>query len=166
MTSKKELEKQLRKENILMEEMIYTQECIAEVLYAGDYLGYHFLIVSYGIHPCAYVEIPKGHRWYEKDYSNKELENIECHGGLTYSGKLSKIFSNDESNQRWFIGWDYAHIGDFDGYCLKETWGREDFLNVKRWTTQEIFEEVKNVIEQIIKMDGQKINSDKMRECK
>lgn len=137
-----------------MKEMNYVNTRIKEILYEDDYLGYHFLIVSYGIHPCAYIEIPKTHRWYKKPYTDEELEDIECHGGLTYSDNLSHILGKEEANGRWFIGWDYGHIGDFEGYYLDKIWpGEKDFSAEKKWTTQEIFNEVKNVIEQIIKMD-------------
>lgn len=46
-----------------MKEMIYKnymengQEVI-EILDEGVYKGFHYVIVSYGTHPCAYVEIP------------------------------------------------------------------------------------------------------------
>lgn len=134
-----------------MKEMNYVETRLKEILYEDDYLGYHFLIVSYGTHPCAYIEIPKTHRWYGIPYTDEELENIECHGGLTYAGNLHHVLGKEESNQRWFIGWDYAHSEDFQGFYLNDVWGNQ--LNSKKWTTQEIFNEVKNVIEQIIKMD-------------
>lgn len=137
-----------------MKEMNYinAKEPIKEILLEDDYLGYHFLIVSYGIHPCAYVEIPKDHRWHGKKYDDEELYNIDCHGGLTYADNLSHVLGTEESNQRWFIGWDYAHAGDFEGYYLDERWGGS-FKDDKKWTTEEILNEVKTVIEQIIKMD-------------
>ena len=130
-----------------MKEMNYINTRIKEILYEDDYLGYHFLIVSYGTHPCAYIEIPKTHRWYKKPYTDEELKNIECHGGLTYSDNLSHVLGKEEANGRWFIGWDYGHSGDFEGYY-------KDFSTEKKWT-KEIFEEVKNVIEQIIIMDDE-----------
>lgn len=134
-----------------MKEMNYVNTRIKEILYEDDYLGYHFLIVSYGSHPCAYIEIPKTHRWYGKlYYRDEELEDIECHGGLTYSDNLSHVLGKEEANGRWFIGWDYGHSGDY----AADYSTRPGFLDdSKKWTTKEIFEEVKNVIEQIIKID-------------
>lgn len=44
-----------------------------------------------------------------------------------------------------FIGWDYAHAGDYAGYYGDdEVWKDE-----KKWTTQEIFEEVKDACFQL-----------------
>lgn len=134
-----------------MKEMVYTIKDTKEVLYNGDYRGYNFYIVSYGIHPCAYIEIPKDHRWYGKDYDDEELEKINCHGGLTYADNLSHVLGK-EAIRRWFIGWDYAHAGDFEGYYLDSGWGKS-FQNDKKWTTQEIYEEVEKVIDQIIALD-------------
>ena len=69
------------------------------------------------------------------------------HGGLTYSRDFLWI-SKERKLQGWFIGWDYAHYGDYVGYELmfpKEFKIREE----KNWTTEEILEEVKDVIRQI-----------------
>lgn len=41
-----------------MIEMIYKR-ATQELLYQGEYKGYRFFIVSYGTHPCAYVENKK-----------------------------------------------------------------------------------------------------------
>ena len=114
-------------------EMVYEYTGKYEILFSGNYEGYNFYIISIGgNHPCAYVEIKE-----HVDYS--ELEDIiECHWGLTFSGSLNHILSNDN---RWFIGWNYAHWGDYTTLC-------HDRLD-KKWTTDEIYEEVKNVIKQL-----------------
>ena len=39
-----------------MSEMVYSNRRITEVLLEGEYLGYKWVIVSYGTHPCAYVK--------------------------------------------------------------------------------------------------------------
>lgn len=126
-----------------MKKMIYKADRETEVLCEGSYLGYNFVIVSYGTHPCAYVEIPKDNPFYLVDYDKLE-DDITCHGGLTYSGTLDHIY-NDLS--RWFIGWDYAHAGDYNSYSalFDLDAGQKD----KKWTTEEIYEEVMNVVEQL-----------------
>jgi len=53
-----------------------------------------------------YVRIPENHPYYDKDYTSDELENIECHGGLTFSGEL-------EGETGFFIGFDTAHYQDY-----------------------------------------------------
>lgn len=98
--------------------------------------------MSLGSHPCAYVELPKEHKWYGECYDNIF---IDCHGGLTYSSTQGIIFPSNNPNHRdgYWIGWDYAHLGD---YCYND-YNFES--NAKHWTTEEIFEEVKAVINQL-----------------
>ena len=113
--------------------MVYEYTGKYEILFSGNYEGYNFYIISMcGKHPCAYVEIKE-----HVDYSELEDE-IDCHWGLTYSGNLKHILG---ANDRWFIGWDYAHCEDYTTLC-------HDRLG-KKWTTDEIYEEVKNVIKQL-----------------
>lgn len=125
-----------------MKKMIYGPDCKKEILYEGTYEGYPFLIVSYGVHPCAYVEIHKDHPLYKKDYWDA---NINVHGGITYGDYLPN-FNQDKS--KWFIGWDYAHLGDYEGYYEKFDIN-PSLLGDKKWTTEEIFEDVKSVIRQL-----------------
>lgn len=117
-----------------------------EILHNGTYRGYNFFIVYMGIHPCAYVEVPKGHPWYRLEYQEIE-DKIYCHGGLTYSDNLSLTLK--EETDRWFFGWDYGHAGDYESY--NEHFNC--FLNDKKWTTEEIYEEVKDVIDQFVEHD-------------
>ena len=125
-----------------MKEMVYQSTRKKEILYEGTYKNYYFVIVSYGTHPCAYVEIPKNHAYYKKDYN--ELD-IDCHCGLTYSDDLSHVIPNKDDS--WFIGWDYAHAGDYMGF---DAMFKFDTSKDKKWTTKEIYEEVKSVIDQLI----------------
>lgn len=69
-----------------MKEMVYISDPNAdrEILDEGYVHGYHYCIVSFGSHPCAYVEIPKDHPCYGLNY---EKIKVNCHGGLTYSEK-------------------------------------------------------------------------------
>lgn len=130
-----------------MKEMIYSVNTVsATILLSGMYKGHNFYIVSYGTHPCAYVDVPEDHIWYEKDYSGEPGDKIDCHGGLTYSGRLNHFLSKNETEGKWFFGWDYAHAGDYIGYEIK--WGLRNEKD-KKWTTEEIFEDIKYVIEQL-----------------
>ena len=125
-----------------MKEMIYKPVREVAILADDIYKGYHYVIISYGVHPCAYVEIPKDHKYYDKDYRGLD---ITVHGGLTYGGSLVDI--NIGSKSDYYIGWDYAHIGDFVGYyfLINYVVQEED----KKYTTEELFEDVKKVIEQL-----------------
>lgn len=122
-----------------MEQMNYTKERLCRVLHKGEFKGFKFAIVSYGTHPCCYVFLPKEHKYYGKSYD--EID-IDCHGGLTYSD--NELIFNPLINDDWVIGWDYAHYNDYMGYYESDS-----FENSKKWTTEELFEEVKQVIEQL-----------------
>lgn len=125
--------------------MVYKQRVAdIEVLAHDTYRDYEFAIVSFGTHPCAYVGIPKGHRFYRKDYDLKMFDNIPAHCGLTYSEMGIENLMQD----KWVIGWDYAHSGDYTPLLFWE--------GLKRWSTEEILEEVKAVIDEIIKEEDKK----------
>ena len=125
--------------------MIYQADRKLELLYKGNYKGYDYYILNLGTHPTAYIEIPKGHKFYKKHYDRIDLN---VHGGLTYSdSELMGIKSTS-----WFIGWDYAHLGDYLGYEVKFEFAR--CLDDKKWTTEEIIKDCKNAIDQIIEMEG------------
>ncbi len=114
--------------------MKYTKESLFILLAYGDYKGYQYAIISHGTHPTAYVRIPQGHPYFKKDTSEIELY---VHGGFTYSGKA--IW--EEDNNYW-IGWDYAHAGDFLPFLPGD--------KGKKWTTRKVFNEVKSLIHQLL----------------
>lgn len=124
-----------------MKEMIYSAKRLKppEMLADGEYKGFHFYVLNLGTHPCAYVDVT------ETDLNGKDYTDVDisCHGGLTYSEEYLRT----ADKKGWFIGWDYAHCCDFVGHELNmpvymRTGG-------KRWTTTEIVEECKQVIDQI-----------------
>lgn len=123
-----------------MLEMVYQSERKEEILYKGEYKGFEYKIVSYGTHPCCYVVIPKNHKFYNKDYDDI---CVMCHGGMTYAGK--------EKDNKFWIGWDYAHYGDYTGVCEMPILKEFKYLhkNDKKWTTKELIKETKEVIEQL-----------------
>ena len=125
-----------------MKEMVYSSDPNAdrEILDEGYVHGYHYCIVSLGSHPCAYVEIPKGHPCYGLDYGKIK---VSCHGGLTYSEKgIGPLFPD-----AFWIGWDYAHFGD---RIELPSCGRKG----KTWTTREMLADVENVVYQLSGIGG------------
>ena len=124
-----------------MKEMIYGYDREKEILYKGEYRGRKFAIVSMGIHPNAYVELKEKEVQKSKSYDDYDLD---VHGGFTYLGNAHW----DEEDKLTYIGWDYAHYGDYSG--LWEEFHPINFY-ARKWTTEEIFREVKNVIEQFKK---------------
>ncbi len=129
--------------NSEMREMIYQSTSTRETLYHGTYKGYEFYIMNLGTFPTAYVNVRENYLLNKKDYD--EI-NIDVHGGLTYSEKYLCV--DDDVVNGWFIGWDYAHCDDYIG--LEMVTPEEFRTDGKKWTTEEIYEDVKNVIEQCI----------------
>lgn len=130
-----------------MKEMKYQISRKREILDNGKYLGYEYFIMSFGVFPAAYVKIPKKHPYFGKNYN---LMDIYVHGGLTYSN--SKLWiSKVDVKSGWFIGWDYAHLGDFCGFEEMLDFSSDE----KKWTTEEIKEEVLEVCKQLKRMEKQ-----------
>lgn len=132
-----------------IKEMEYGKERKIELLCKEKYKNYNYYVLNLGTHPTAYIEIPKEDKLYGKSYD--EIYRIGCdidvNGGLTYSDNELMGISSDN----WFIGWDYAHCGDYCGY--EETMPESIRTYGKKWTTKEIIEECKNVIDQIIEFE-------------
>lgn len=133
-----------------MKEMVYKDKVEHDLLYFGKKGDYNIEIVSNGLYPCAYVSIPPTHPYYRK--SLNEISGIECHFGLTFScpDNLSWSYSQVHSEECSWIGWDYAHAGDYIG--LVEILGTripESILSGKKWTTKEILNECYQVIKQL-----------------
>lgn len=125
----------------MIKEMVYESQMHKEDLLACDtYKGFNYKVVSYGQHPCCYVEIPEGHKLYRKDYNDKECVDIDCHGGLTFTD-----FRDFGDGEKYYIGWDYAHIDDYAGYYTLFP----EMSSLKKWTTEEMINECKKVIDQI-----------------
>ena len=124
-----------------MKEMIYSATRInpPEMLADGEYKGFHFYVLNLGTHPCAYVDVT------DSDLNGTHYTdiNIECHCGLTYS----RDYLHTVDKKGWFIGWDYAYYCDFLGYELEMPIYIR--TNGKKWTTYEIINECKQVIDQI-----------------
>ena len=129
-----------------MKEMIYTTTREISLLEYNNYKGFNYYILSLGVHPTAYIQIPKDHKLFGVIYD--ELPDIDVYGGFTYSRDY--LWVNKKTKlDGWFIGWDYAHFGDYEGYeQLMPHLG----LNGKRWTTKEMIQEAKSVIEQILEV--------------
>lgn len=111
----------------------------------GEYKGFDFYVLNLGTHPCAYIDVS------ETELAGKYYDdiNIDCHCGITYA--CETLATVDKSG--WFIGWDYAHIGDFVS--------RTTYFDIegRRWTTEEIVAECKMVIDQICEiLEGDKSN--------
>lgn len=125
-----------------MPDKIYDENIDKQIVKQEVYLGYQYYIVSYGSHPCCYIKLTKKDKLYKVDYSNI---NLLVHGGMTYS--RSELWcDNDDA---WYIGWDYAHYGD---YMLCK-YNNELIMEGHKWTLNELQEDVKKTIEELFNMN-------------
>ena len=141
-----------------MKEMIYkTKMGKAELLTNGEYNGYDYIVLSLGTHPCAYIVINENDKLYGLDYDLiHEKFDIYCHGGLTYSEdylnflEFSQKYNCDVKSavhNQWVVGWDYGHDGDYMGF------DEDELMGGKKWTTQEIVGECKELIDQLTEIN-------------
>ena len=131
---------------LAIKEMVYIPTYIKkrEILARGSYKGYEYAVVSYGVHPCAYIAISEGQPYFK--VSSYDDVDLSMHGGCTFVDKgLSDVFDNDQT----VIGWDYGHYNDFSGTYLLGDINCPLSIEVKKWTTREMMEECRNVIEQL-----------------
>ena len=130
----------------MKKEMIYQSKRIADLLYTEEYKGYDFYVVSLGTHPCCYIKLPLGNKYYNKCYDDIELN---VHGGLTYASDTLKL--DNLTITGWIIGWDYAHLGDYYGYDIPLSHFSIEYN--KQYTTDELINDCKNAIDQLIEND-------------
>ncbi len=127
-----------------MKEMIYSANQKREILSTGYCFGLLYFILNLGFHPTAYIKLPNN--------SNIDENEIDVHGGVTYLDDHLWINDNEKLDGK-FIGWDYGHYGDYGGF--EELVPEEFRIGEKKWTTKEIYEEVRHACYQIQKMRGE-----------
>ena len=120
-----------------------------KVLDNSIYRGYEYYIVNRGTHPTAYIKLSKSDKFYGWGYDDLS-EIIDTHGGFTYS---SDKLSFDDSTGNWFIGWDYAHLGDYTGL---EIFDDNDYNleSNEKHSTFKILEDVIDVVNQLKRLNG------------
>lgn len=126
-----------------MKDMIYQTEFKREVLDTGYCLGLLYFILNLGTHPTAYMKIPENSKYYGKDMEEIDLN---VHGGVTYVRDYLYI-SEKQKIDGWFIGWDYGHYGDYAGY--EELLPQAIRAGGKKWSTKEIYQEVRKACYEI-----------------
>ena len=130
-----------------MKEMKYQSQFKSEVLDTGFCFGLLYYIMNLGTHPTAYIRIPKGHKLYGKT-DEKIYQEVDVLGVITYINDSITI-ENNQKIDGWFIGWDYGHYGDYMG--IEELVPMEFRIGGKKWTTQEIYKELREACYQIQK---------------
>lgn len=136
-------------------EMDYSRHAhMPEVLARGKYRNYPFIILSVGDYPAAYVCLPEGHPYFGKTLreisiiGHKKDHKLTAHGGLTYA--QDRVYKSNIKD-RWWVGWDYAHVGDYLAFLPESIRLGNDTL--KKWTREEIIVEVKQVVDQLVNIN-------------
>ena len=136
---------------MIYEEMEYTANKfeIPKLIADGDYKNYHYIIVNFGTHPCAYIRLPKTSQFYTEHYGAIDIKVRRPHGGFTFSDFLfDKDFDQKTraitGQEGWYVGWDYAHLGDYNPYVM----------DGKKYTVAEIETEIKQVIDSIVECEN------------
>ena len=115
------------------QEMIYQSTPTIHQLVRGKYKGYEYVVYSMGTHPTAYIAIEEGSPLYGQstwDLNGSALtQNVRQE--LTYSksrlpGENTTLKSSSK-DKKWWIGWDYAHAGDYNLHLT------HNFLMRKEW---------------------------------
>lgn len=123
----------------LLKEMQYNYLDGAITLDHSTYRDYEYLIVNFGSYPAAYVRIPEGHPYYEKEFWNMK---IKPHSDLSFGGTLEKYHL-----EGFWVGWAYNLFGDF-------VYGRtSEFITDgwhKKYTTEDIISKIHDVINLLI----------------
>ena len=132
----------------------------------GSYNDYEWLITFNLMgYRCGYVAIPSGHPLYEKDTKNFGF-TIKCHNDITFTGHDLDSFSSDD----WLIGFDCSHypidaidinsveryFGDNAAESIKDQFDEYKFTG-HAWTADEVEDELKNIINQIINSTPDKL---------
>ena len=106
----------------------------------NKYKNIRYIIYDNGSHPTAYIGIGTKHKLAGVHYDRID---IDVHGGLTYSAYSGGYFL---PKGYYWLGWDYAHFGDYKAYDPKGS------LGTKKWTYKEILTEALKAIEQFKKL--------------
>jgi len=125
--------------------MVYTnKEIESYILSQGIKNDIEYIIINCrGNHPCCYLGIPIDHPLTKISYNDIPLI---CHGGLTYGG-IGGYYPKDLlPPEKYWLGWDYGHSGDYDRYSsqFNSFFASEKYLPLegKKWVLSELEDEV------------------------
>ena len=129
-----------------MKQMEYDDSGVTRILHVEDCNGEQIVVLNVrGTHPCAYVSMSLSDELAEKIlkldcsyYYFGTSNDSYVHGGFTY-GEFGKPFKDDKIRDSFWLGWDYAHLGDYYAGGLPCS------SYEKQWTTEEIVEEARSI---------------------
>lgn len=101
----------------------------------GRHNGMTFYIMDRRAGPCAYINVTGT---FLDGKTEHELADVECHGGVTWADNAVPGLESADDGLQWYIGWDYAHAGD---------WDKDIYTGGRKWSVAEIIEECHEVID-------------------
>lgn len=119
-------------------------------------------------HLCGYVRVPVGHPAYgHADEYDTPLNQIRCHGGLTYAEFNTNDYPVAEAEKgHYWIGFDCGHFGDgreseaVEKYFRSESGGKrvsqgiiDSFKQGHVWTVDEVTAECESIATQLKDME-------------
>lgn len=116
----------------------------------GSYRGLGFAVQNMnGEFPCAYIDVA-GTSFEQRSYLDLD---IAVHGGLSYYGKRIAVIAGG-----WWVGWDYAHVGDAV-FCKDGGGGCAKLFDGVWYSTEKIVGHCTSVIDQLLEMEKKKEKS-------
>lgn len=136
----------------------------------SSYRGLQYIIVLDGLgYRCGYVGCPESLNDFYITYYDDLPIQLDCHGGITFSDFVSN-FDIHNSPRLWWLGWDYNHMDGLDIESVRKLYGEnqvnwiinnlegyEQLKQYKFYSLDEVEEECKHVIDQIITYEDKKL---------
>ena len=135
----------LRREDYVFLPMVYRKDTSnPEIIARGTYMGMQYVVANIGPRPCAYVICPKEFLDRFTDEYGQLNCDINVHGGVTYVGEIGHLKAC-VGLKGYCFGWDYGHIGDWDGSYSNES---NELYHLVKYTTEMLVKDCKDAIEQ------------------
>lgn len=104
----------------------------------------------------AYVAIPETSRFHNVHYNNKIYNDIDVHGGITFSQNNTFVKYEDG----WFIGFDCIHCDDAVNESLVNKYFNKDIVGIPITNDCSIFRDEQFVENELIKLTQQLLNKE------
>ncbi len=99
-----------------MDKRIYNENMQTKVIFKYGKTRCKLVIISCrGMHPCMYIQFPGIEKIPDYDgvyFESEDGEYYNVHGGFTFLGTLDNL-----GLEGTWLGWDYAHYGDYICTC-------------------------------------------------
>lgn len=123
--------------------MIYKGYRETKILKTGEYEGYNYVIVSCGLYPYVIIDNID----YDRIFPGDKKENKNFPVKLNFNLNNRDINLKQSSPNDYYITWEYNKFNDYSGEFINNS--NPIFSNKKKWTIEEIKEDIFNIINQM-----------------